>query len=231
MLLMLFQLFFFSDEKRSSKDDLAQTTPSSRLSKFAERTKPSKTAIHSTSGIQTSPTSSPRPKRGRHPRCRAHSTTCSPGTSLGPAGPGGKGLKVTSDALGSLPSSSGGARISNRKSQPNRQSNPDRSDQVSLSSVHSDKSHNSASKTNFAQNGASSASASSVSHNIVKRNSAGPASNNGGHPLPANDRRSLDGAKHNFNNNGSIKYYSMPQRDTAVLPTTSSSTASISCLF
>eukprot|EP00090_Calanus_glacialis_P003765 TRINITY_DN12798_c0_g1_i1.p1 TRINITY_DN12798_c0_g1~~TRINITY_DN12798_c0_g1_i1.p1 ORF type:complete len:1185 (-),score=141.46 TRINITY_DN12798_c0_g1_i1:1321-4875(-) len=195
-----------SEEKRSSKDDLAQTTASSRLSKLAEKTKPTRTAVHSTSGIQTSPTSSPRPKRGRHPRCRAHSTTCSSG---GP--PPTKGAKSTVDALGPLPSSS--ARLNNRKSQQHRQSNPDKSDQVSIGSVHSDKSHNSASKTNFAQNGAGCA----MSH-IVKRNSAGPG-NNGGHP-PTNDRRSLDGAKHNFNNNGSIKYYSMPQRDIAV--TTSS---------
>ena len=197
-------LLFFSDDRRSSKDDLAQTTASSRLSKLTEKTKPSRTAVHSTSGMQTSPTSSPRPKRGRHPRCRAHSTTCSTGPP-----PHSKGAKPIVDALGPLPSSN--SRVTNRKSQQHRQSNPDKSDVVSIGSVHSDKSHHSATKTNFAQNGA-------AMSQIVKRNSAGP-SNNGGHP-PPNDRRSLDGAKHNFNNNGSIKYYSMPQRDIAV--TTSS---------
>ena len=167
------------DGQRTRQDDLTQTLAATRLTKIAEKSKSgARTSVLSSTPSQTSPTSSPRPKRGRHPRCRAYSST----SSTGPAPPG---AKPRVDGLGPLPSA---ARLSSRSKQQHRQSNADQSDQTSLSSVYSESSV----RPPAQQNG---------SAHSVKR----------GTTAQATDRRSLD-SKHNFNNNGSVKYYSMPQK-------------------
>ena len=159
-----------SEARRSLQDDLTQTVAASRLTKLAEKSKSgARTSVLSSTPSQTSPTSSPRPKRGRHPRCRAYSSTSS-------TGPGPPGAKPRVDGLGPLPSS----RVSSSRAKQQRQSNVEGSDQTSIESM----------LRGPQMNGG------------VKR---------GSQALPSIDRRSLD-SKHNFNNNGSIKYYSMPQK-------------------
>ena len=154
-------------------DSLSQTVAASRLTKLAEKSKNgARTSVLSSTPSQTSPTSSPRPKRGRHPRCRAYSSTSS-------TGPGPPGAKPRVEGLGP-------PRASVRGSKQHRQSNHEvASDQTSLSSAHSE----SLGRPQSQQNGL----------HPVKRGTTAP------------DRRSLD-SKHNFNNNGNIKYYSMPQK-------------------
>ena len=162
------------EQRRSLQDDLTQTVAATRLTKLAEKSKSgARTSVLSSTPSQTSPTSSPRPKRGRHPRCRAYSSTSS-------TGPGPPGAKPRVDGLGPLPSS----RASTRTKQ--RQSNVEQSEPGSISSMHSESMLRGGSQVNGG----------------VKR---------GSQALPSIDRRSLD-SKHNFNNNGSIKYYSMPQK-------------------
>jgi len=119
-----------TESRRSLQDDPTQTVAASRLTKFAEKSKSgARTSVLSSTPSQTSPTSSPRPKRGRHPRCRAYSSTSS-------TGPGPPGAKPRVDGLGPLPSS---ARLSTRskQQQQHRQSNIE-SDQTSISSLHSE---------------------------------------------------------------------------------------------
>ena len=147
------------------------------MSKLAEKSKSgARTSLLSSTPSQTSPTSSPRPKRGRHPRCRAYSSTSS-------TGPGPPGAKPRVDGLGPLPSS----RVSSSRAKQQRQSNVEESEQPSIGSPHSE----SMLRGGPQMNGG------------VKR---------GSQALPSIDRRSLDSKQHNFNNNGSIKYYSMPQK-------------------
>ena len=91
------------------------------------------------------------------------------------------------------------------------QSTVDTADQVSLGSVHSD-----------------------VSGNSIKYNGGPKRSSTGGYNMNNNggqhqvDRRSLDGARHNINNNGSMKYYSMPGKDSMVTSSNTSLTKSSS---
>ena len=102
-----------TESRRSLQDDPTQTVAASRLTKFAEKSKSgARTSVLSSTPSQTSPTSSPRPKRGRHPRCRAYSSTSS-------TGPGPPGAKPRVDGLGPLPSS---ARLSTRSKQQPRTS-------------------------------------------------------------------------------------------------------------
>merc|ERR1719158_1288982 len=78
--------------------------------------------------------------------------------------------------------------MSGSRSKHQRQSNVEEIEQTSIGSTHSQES--------MLRGG------SSHLNGGVKR---------GSQALPGIDRRSLD-SKHNFNNNGSIKYYSMPQK-------------------
>ena len=76
---------FFSDGRKTSKDEISQTSSASKLSKISpiSRSDVVRGSIHTVTGSQTSPTSSPRVQtRSKHARCRAN-TTCSSQQSRG----------------------------------------------------------------------------------------------------------------------------------------------------